>query len=375
MEVIQLDHYLRGSSEDQQRIVAQVMKSLQSVGFLQLSVPLSLLSPPSSSSNPLHTLFQHAKDFFHSATEAKERARSVDRAKRGYSNYLDENFASLSGVKAANDAVEKLRIGPPNASFEKLLEGLEGKALKEARKHYCNNAWTSCISPALRADLESVYSAMDGIARVLLDVLDRGLGGSSLLQRSVSDSPTSIMTVNFYPALDREEKGRERRDASREEVRMAAHTDVSMLTLLFLPSNSFGLQILPHHSNQNKNKNTGELADGWIDVLALCSSNNAEEEEDENLLLIVNVGDCLQHWTHGVLTSTPHRVVAASSDWEERLSLAFFLSPRYDTLLSDLTGAKEEGEDELNKEVLTYSRWRELRIKEAMSHLNRPIGS
>jgi isopenicillin N synthase-like dioxygenase len=47
---------------------------------------------------------------------------------------------------------------------------------------------------------------------------------------------------------------------------------------------------------------------------------------------IVNIGDCLMRWTNDIYVSTPHRVTHKAP--RERLSLAFFLDPNPDAVVS-----------------------------------------
>ncbi|MCQ8279441.1 isopenicillin N synthase family oxygenase [Acetobacteraceae bacterium KSS8] len=50
---------------------------------------------------------------------------------------------------------------------------------------------------------------------------------------------------------------------------------------------------------------------------------------------IVNIGDCLMRWTNDVYVSTPHRVRVPE---RERLSIAFFLDPNPDVVVSPING-------------------------------------
>lgn len=56
---------------------------------------------------------------------------------------------------------------------------------------------------------------------------------------------------------------------------------------------------------------------------------------------ICNIGDCLMRWTNDVYVSTPHRVVRPV---RERYSIAFFLDPNPDALVSAIASCVPAGE-------------------------------
>ncbi|MHB2168866.1 isopenicillin N synthase family dioxygenase [Alsobacter sp. R-9] len=88
------------------------------------------------------------------------------------------------------------------------------------------------------------------------------------------------------------------------------HTDYGNLTLL-LTDDSGGLEV--------------QARDGsWIAPPSVPGA------------FVVNIGDCLMRWTNDVYVSTPHRVVHRAP--RERLSIAFFLDPNPDAIVSALPG-------------------------------------
>ena len=56
---------------------------------------------------------------------------------------------------------------------------------------------------------------------------------------------------------------------------------------------------------------------------------------------ICNIGDCLMRWSNDVYVSTPHRVVAPA---HERYSIAFFLDPNPDAMVSAIPSCVPAGE-------------------------------
>lgn len=86
-----------------------------------------------------------------------------------------------------------------------------------------------------------------------------------------------------------------------------AHTDYGSATLL-ATNGAPGLQVRTR-------------AGAWIDAPHAPNT------------FIVNIGDCLMRWTNDVYVSTPHRVRAPDI---ERLSIAFFLDPNPDSMITPL---------------------------------------
>jgi isopenicillin N synthase-like dioxygenase len=206
------------------------------------------------------------------------------------------------------------------------------------------------------------------------------------------DKHTSILSLNHFPVTQFGKAGdgygcacnpinseadrqynSECTNADPELIRIADHTDISMITIVL--QSQPGLQIL-HPSSLE-----------WVDVPFLSNS------------LIVNIGDCLRDWSSGRLKSTRHRVVSysypnlslppsdevhkpAPADTENirlfdssgiglaspssisgRLSIAYFVGPNYDAQMS--------WTHENNSTGLTYSKWRKQRIAQSMTYLKK----
>lgn len=92
------------------------------------------------------------------------------------------------------------------------------------------------------------------------------------------------------------------------EIGAGAHTDYGSITLL-MTDGTAGLQVKP--------RNTGD----WIDVPHVDGA------------FVVNIGDLLMRWTNDVYVSNPHRV---QRPLKERRSIAFFMDPNPDSLVSTL---------------------------------------
>lgn len=116
-------------------------------------------------------------------------------------------------------------------------------------------------------------------------------------------SEASLLRILHYPPL----AGNEKPDA----VRAAAHEDINMITILPVAEQP-GLQVM---DNDGK----------WIDVASIPGE------------IVVNSGDMLREITSGYFPSTTHRVLNPGGDIanESRISIPFFLTPRFEVRLSD----------------------------------------
>ncbi len=116
-------------------------------------------------------------------------------------------------------------------------------------------------------------------------------------------SDASLLRILHYPPLS----GGEEPDA----VRAAAHEDINMITILPVAEQP-GLQVRDNDGN-------------WIDVASIPGE------------LVINSGDMLRELSGGFFPSTTHRVLNPGGDIanESRISIPFFLTPRFEIRLSD----------------------------------------
>jgi len=100
-------------------------------------------------------------------------------------------------------------------------------------------------------------------------------------------------------------------DEEENAVRAAAHEDINMITLLPVAEQP-GLQVR-------------DIDGAWIDVASIPGE------------LVVNSGDMLRELTAGYFPSTTHRVLNPGGTIanESRISIPFFLTPRFEIRLSD----------------------------------------
>ncbi|MDD9976224.1 MAG: isopenicillin N synthase family oxygenase [Boseongicola sp.] len=116
------------------------------------------------------------------------------------------------------------------------------------------------------------------------------------------DEPLATLRMLRYPAGDPKKDG----------IGAGAHTDYGSITLLMTDGEP-GLQVKPRGKD-------------WIDVPNVPGA------------FVINIADCLMRWTNDIYVSTPHRVQVPKNP---RRSLAFFLDPNPDAVISALPGTGE----------------------------------
>lgn len=159
----------------------------------------------------------------------------------------------------------------------------------------------------------NVWPGIDGFAPVMRDYFDavwalgvalhgafaRDLGLPRDYFAPFFDAPMATLRLLHYPPAD----------DGPGTIGAGAHTDYGSVTLL-LTDGEPGLQVQPRGGD-------------WMDVPHVPGA------------FVVNIGDCLMRWSNDIYVSTPHRVLPPS---RQRRSVAFFLDPNPDAVISALPG-------------------------------------
>ena len=168
------------------------------------------------------------------------------------------------------------------------------------------NAWPPI--DGWRPRVQAYFDAALAAAGLLHAAFAIDLGpGRGLLRRQ--DRPADGHAA--LPALSGAGRGR-----AGGGIGAGAHTDYGNVTLLATDGVA-GLQVRPRDGD-------------WIDAPALPAG-----------AFICNIGDCLMRWTNDVYVSTPHRVLRPA---RERYSIALFLDPNPDALVSAIPSCVPAGE-------------------------------
>lgn len=349
LEVIDIQTFSRGPVEPRSEttdVAHRLVSQLSAIGFARII-------GHGVNQCDIDDVFSVSSEFFAQPLDRKMRAVSKDAARRGYSPYGTENFSSLLGNNKPNDLVEKFRMGPISKDGD-LGSSDPYYTSKEGRVHFYPNTW-ECTPDQMQGFLCNYYRQMEALTLTILQILEIGLGLPYDTFQSKMGRHTSILGVNYFKELDL--------SSGATSLRIAEHTDVSMLTIIAHEEGGVGLDICTR--------------DGiWRSIPPVRGA------------LTVNIGDCLQYWTNHALTSTIHRVSAmrctkqhqdCSSPTEEaysticptRISVAYFATPDHDALLQLVGDRPADYMNDTSQSNVLYSEWRCMRIRTAMKALKR----
>jgi isopenicillin N synthase-like dioxygenase len=240
-----------------------------------------------------------ARGFFAQPIERKHLVRRErPELNRAYIGFGAETLARLAGRETPPDAKEVYTVGPEGYPED------EYHTCAAARPHWGPNRWPA--EPAgFRADVLAYWEQMQVLKLRLTHLFAHVLGvDENYFPSRMARSPDQLRLIH-YPALTQAcEPG---------QLRAGEHTDLGFLTVVYSDNNALGgLEVRDRGGD-------------WI------AAPNFEG-------FMVNIGDTLMRWCNNRWKSTPHRVVnppitLAGSD---RISLAFFAIPDYDTTIACL---------------------------------------
>ncbi|AMO22730.1 oxidoreductase [Ramlibacter solisilvae] len=242
------------------------------------------------------------------------------------------------------EAKQRLAIGTHghNRGYVALAtESLDEKAQPDLKEAF-NVIWTDeatrppNVWPALpgwRERVQAYFDAVHAVGRRLHAAFALDLRLPEDFFADKIDRPQATLRLLHYPAAFAS-------DAPAGQAGAGTHTDYGNVTLLATDGVA-GLQVRRRDG-------------GWIDVPPLPGA------------FVCNIGDCLMRWSNDVYVSTPHRVLPPR---QERYSIAFFLDPNPDALVSALPGCVPPGEAPKSPPV-TAADYLQQRFTETYKHLS-----
>ena len=261
------------SQAEMQKIAVSMHQALNQVGFAY--VQNCGIDWPMT-----QNLMSLARKYFQqpSATKMQIAMEHAGLAWRGYFPLGEELTA------AAPDQKEGLYFGidyPENSS-----------AVKSRLPMHGLNQWPDEEDFAGMPSLVTTYiNDLTRLGHVMMESLAIGLGiNQDYFSQRFGQDPTVLFRIFNYPAQGAEAEG----------WGVGEHTDMGFLTML-LQDDLGGLQI--------------KTDDGWIDAPPIPNS------------FVINIGDMLQHWSHGIYRATLHRVKNVSN--KGRISLPLFFDPSW----------------------------------------------
>jgi len=285
---LDLDSFRLGGPAERTELAAQLDAACRDSGFLCVTghgVPQSLCD---------EALDAWGTFFDQPVADKLRWVVTDDEANRGYSAPGKEGLAYSRGEETPPDLFEAFNVGRERAV---------GAYYDRWRAFFAPNVW-----PDVPPDLASVWrryeDAIAGVADTLLRTMAIALGLTE--QWFVDQCRHAILTtraINYRRAPGES-------DPAPEQMRMGAHTDYGILTIL-LADDVPGLQVF--------------RAGAWHDVSTPRGT------------FVCNIGDMLERWTNDRWTSTLHRVVpppARTDGPVRRRSIARFLDCAPDLVVS-----------------------------------------
>nr|AYM45134.1 flavonol synthase [Fagopyrum tataricum] len=169
--------------------------------------------------------------------------------------------------------------------------------------------------PQYREVMEAYSKEIEELFTRILGLLSLGLGlEETVLKKSIGESPTRRLQVNYYPPCPNPEL----------TLGLAVHTDYQALTIVQPSDHVPGFQV---------------LKDGkWIAVDPIPNS------------YVINIGDIIQIMSNGKYKSVYHRAVTNKD--ETRVSMGFFYGPNDNGVVRPLKEMIDDGKPPLYREFL-----------------------
>jgi isopenicillin N synthase-like dioxygenase len=287
--VIDLESWWEGDDAARHLVAGEWDEALRTVGFAQVvghRVPVDVIDAMVSASDA----------FFDLPLEQKLAVRPHDlTVNRGYAARGTESLSYSIGDEAPPDLFEAFNIG------EDAVDDTDPFYATERHRMFAPNIWPDA-QPAFRQAMVRYFVEARRLALALTEVSAVALGlDAGWFRPFVDRSTTTMRTINY-------ERGDGEADPIPGQLRMGAHTDYGVVTVLWADTTP-GLEIL------------GEDAT-WYGVVP------------EPGALLVNLGDLTAEWTNDRWRSTLHRVVPPAGPGRvRRRSTAFFFDANWDAVI------------------------------------------
>jgi isopenicillin N synthase-like dioxygenase len=292
--VIDISGWSTGDPGSRIAVIRAVDDALRRVGFMQIV-------GHGVDPTVIQRMLDACDEFFALPPEAKAETLppSAD-VNRGWAPFGTESLRYSLGDDAPPDLFEAFNIG------RDVLDESDPAIAAERHRLHAPNLWPSAL-PSMRQPLVEYFDAVADLAQRLTRIFAVALGVDEEFFVERCRHPTETLRLIRY------ERAPGSPDPLPEQMRMGAHTDYGIVTVLYgdrVP----GLEVLGPD---------GE----WHGVIPVEGA------------YLVNLGDLLAEWTNDRWRSTLHRVVpppAGTDGSALRRSAAFFLDGDYDALVECL---------------------------------------
>ena len=268
---------LRGpTSPDRARVVSDILTACTDIGFLSIIGTGIAQDTVDKVRDCCRTIF--------AIDEQSKWDQAVTRD--NYRGYIPMGFFTPNDGSGTADKYEGYKLHFETAAHDPIIADCP---------LYGPNLWPREV-PQARAIILDYWQQLDEVAELLIGALEDGLHLPPGTLAQGFTQPMTNMTLLHYPPQAPDEAG----------FGIHPHKDTDALTII-APDPVGGLEVQTRDG-------------GWITPDTPPGG------------FVVNIGDMLELWSGGRLTSTPHRVVNKSG--KERYSFPYFAVPRHDVLVA-----------------------------------------
>ncbi|NMM28556.1 MAG: isopenicillin N synthase family oxygenase [Glaciimonas sp.] len=289
LPILDLSNFTSGNPEQRTAFVSRLRDIAYHVGFFYLR-------GYGASQTQIDAVLQVSRDFFALSPEQKQAIHMANSPHfRGYTAAGDEF------TRGERDWREQLDIGAERAPIA------QGPSSPAWTRMQGPNQWPSSL-PHIKPALLDWQDTLTEAARQLLRALALALGQTEdRFDSAFAGTPVQHLKIIHYAG----------RASGESRQGVGPHKDSGCLTLL-LQDTQAGLQVW-----EREGSGIAPGAGRWIDAPPIPGT------------LIINLGEVLEVLSNGYLRANIHQVVSPPQS-QDRLSVAFFLSPRLDAELSEL---------------------------------------
>jgi len=223
-------------------------------------------------------------------------------------NEFHRGFIPINTSTSRTSSVAKVTKPNQSESFMMMHELAEDNPDRVAGLPLAGpNQWPTQL-PEFRSVVTAYNSAMNRLARRLIQAISVALGGGPTDLDEHFVQPTTFLRMLYYPPQPPQSPD--------DLFGSAPHTDYGFITIL-VQDEVGGLQVR-------------NPAGQWIDAPYMPGA------------FVMNSADILHRWSNGHFISTPHRVINRSG--QARYSNPFFFDPNMHSRIEPLTNCIVEGE-------------------------------
>jgi isopenicillin N synthase-like dioxygenase len=282
MDIPVLDWQRFASGKDGDGFVRDLGRACRETGFF-------LITGHGIAEDLITDVFAKSDAFF--ARPMAEKAKVDIRNNPHNRGWACEGSEALDETSGQMDRKEAFNVGLDLAADDPRV--LNGEPFRGV------NVWPEV--EGFRDTMLAYYAAVHRLAVALHGAFERDLGLPDGFFAPHFDAPLATLRVLSYPA-----------SPDGVGIGAGAHTDYGSVTML-MTDGVGGLQVKPRGQD-------------WIDAPHVPGA------------FVVNIGDCLMRWSNDIYVSTPHRVLPPKT---ARRSIAFFLDPNPDSVITALPGTGE----------------------------------